>query len=362
MYQGQIKVMSAMWFSNDLSLSNVLSTNTSLASFNGIFSLPISNQLSFNQVNENFHKQICLDINRNEKKNYRKNNNNSFMIKSLLSTIVEGEEKKLKEDIKKLPLISTPFPYVSAPQTSIEYVNGGYGIKNPLLSHYNNPPDVDNTPAPTSSPGEFICRTCGKKFTLQRLLNRHVKCHSEVKRYLCTFCGKGFSDTFDLKRHTRTHTGVRPYKCHNCDKSFTQRCSLESHLRKVHGEIHNYAYKQRRSKVFVCEDCGFTSSNYDEYISHLRVTHPLSAALMKITNPITPSTSSFTSTPSPNSLSSPPIPMPLINTPSTDMSVFTTLLANTIPQKNVQFFEPTISPRLSSNGSAISCSPSFSSN
>lgn len=115
-------------------------------------------------------------------------------------------------------------------------------------------------------------------------------------------------------------------------------------------------------QVFVCEDCGFTSSNYDEYISHLRVTHPLSAALMKITNPITPSTSSFTSTPSPNSLSSPPIHMPLINTPTADMSVFTTLLANTIPQKNVNFFEPNISPRLSSNGSAISNSPSFSSN
>jgi uncharacterized Zn-finger protein len=39
------------------------------------------------------------------------------------------------------------------------------------------------------------------------LLNRHMKCHSDVKRYLCTFCGKGFNDTFDLKRHTRTHTG-----------------------------------------------------------------------------------------------------------------------------------------------------------
>ncbi|TFJ94896.1 short-chain dehydrogenase [Platysternon megacephalum] len=39
------------------------------------------------------------------------------------------------------------------------------------------------------------------------MLNRHVKCHSQVKRHLCTFCGKGFNDTFDLKRHVRTHTG-----------------------------------------------------------------------------------------------------------------------------------------------------------
>ncbi|KFP84099.1 Transcription factor Ovo-like 2, partial [Acanthisitta chloris] len=51
------------------------------------------------------------------------------------------------------------------------------------------------------------CELCGKGFRLQRMLNRHIKCHSQVKRHLCTFCGKGFNDTFDLKRHVRTHTG-----------------------------------------------------------------------------------------------------------------------------------------------------------
>lgn len=98
-------------------------------------------------------------------------------------------------------------------------------------------------------PNRFTCRVCTKNFSLQRLLNRHMKCHSDVKRYLCTFCGKGFNDTFDLKRHTRTHTGVRPYKCNLCEKSFTQRCSLESHCLKVHGVQHQYAYKERRTKV-----------------------------------------------------------------------------------------------------------------
>lgn len=98
-------------------------------------------------------------------------------------------------------------------------------------------------------PSRFTCRVCSKNFSLQRLLNRHMKCHSDVKRYLCTFCGKGFNDTFDLKRHTRTHTGVRPYKCNLCEKSFTQRCSLESHCLKVHGVQHQYAYKERRTKV-----------------------------------------------------------------------------------------------------------------
>ncbi len=61
----------------------------------------------------------------------------------------------------------------------------------------------------TNHGAEFVCGLCMKTFKLQRLLNRHLKNHSQLKRYLCTFCGKGFNDTFDLKRHTRTHTGLR---------------------------------------------------------------------------------------------------------------------------------------------------------
>lgn len=144
-------------------------------------------------------------------------------------------------------------------EVQLEFVNGGHGIKNPLAienAHGHRMRDDEgkskpSTPAPIADddPNKFVCRICTKSFNLQRLLNRHMKCHSDIKRYLCTFCGKGFNDTFDLKRHTRTHTGVRPYKCNLCEKSFTQRCSLESHCLKVHGVQHQYAYKERRTKV-----------------------------------------------------------------------------------------------------------------
>lgn len=156
------------------------------------------------------------------------------------------------------------------PEVQLEFVNGGHGIKNPLAventhSGHHRIRSIDcvddlkksgNISTDGSESGgcggdgsKFVCRICLKSFSLQRLLNRHMKCHSEIKRYLCTFCGKGFNDTFDLKRHTRTHTGVRPYKCNLCEKSFTQRCSLESHCLKVHSVQHQYAYKERRAKV-----------------------------------------------------------------------------------------------------------------
>uniref|UniRef100_A0A8D0C2F3 C2H2-type domain-containing protein n=1 Tax=Salvator merianae TaxID=96440 RepID=A0A8D0C2F3_SALMN len=121
---------------------------------------------------------------------------------------------------------------------------------------------------------EFRCLVCAKGFPLQRVLQRHLKCHSSFKKHLCRYCAKGFNDTFDLKRHLRTHTGIRPYRCPVCEKAFTQRCSLESHLKKIHGVEQHYAFRERRSKLFVCEECGFTCGGSDEYYGHLRQLHP----------------------------------------------------------------------------------------
>ncbi|KAJ6663718.1 hypothetical protein lerEdw1_009797 [Lerista edwardsae] len=144
------------------------------------------------------------------------------------------------------------------------------GLARPLRARFFPPPAC----GAQRPPAGFQCPACSKPFPLQRMLNRHLKCHSAVKRHVCRFCGKGFNDTFDLKRHLRTHTGIRPYRCRVCDKAFTQRCSLESHLRKIHGVQQHYAYRERRSKLFVCEDCGFTCSGSDEYYGHVRQLHP----------------------------------------------------------------------------------------
>lgn len=112
-------------------------------------------------------------------------------------------------------------------------------------------------------------------------MNRHMKNHSNIKRYLCTFCQKGFNDAFDLKRHTRTHTGVRPFQCQECDRKFTQRCSLESHLNKVHQVELSFRYKERRAKLYVCEDCGNTTEVPEDHLEHLKKFHPNSPALKR---------------------------------------------------------------------------------
>ncbi|XP_072314996.1 putative transcription factor Ovo-like 1a [Eucyclogobius newberryi] len=146
------------------------------------------------------------------------------------------------------------------------------------------PMETEITPPKSSTPGQtaaptLFCKICQKTFQFQRMLNRHIKCHNETKRHLCSHCGKGFNDTFDLKRHVRTHTGVRPYKCGLCEKAFTQRCSLESHMKKIHAVTLKYAYKERRNKLYVCEECGHTASAQDELLVHLHRLHPDSALL-----------------------------------------------------------------------------------
>ncbi|KAM3829536.1 putative transcription factor ovo-like protein 3 isoform 2-T2 [Vipera latastei] len=145
--------------------------------------------------------------------------------------------------------------------------DGGDARRLPQSPLYSHPPAAEKPPP--CNQADFQCSVCSKRFPLQRMLNRHRKSHSPVKKHPCSYCSKGFNDTFDLKRHLRTHTGIRPYRCCLCgDKGFTQRCSLESHLRKIHRLPQTYGYRERRAKLFVCEGCGFTCSTNDEYHRH----------------------------------------------------------------------------------------------
>merc|ERR1712117_432747 len=75
------------------------------------------------------------------------------------------------------------------PDAPVELINGGFGIKNPMATETPELLRAEKMPPlrPETDPSKLGCRICGKLFTLQRLLNRHLKCHSDIKRYLCTF-------------------------------------------------------------------------------------------------------------------------------------------------------------------------------
>lgn len=45
-------------------------------------------------------------------------------------------------------------------------------------------------------------------------------------------------------------------------------------MKKIHSITQKYAYKERRNKLYVCEECGHTSGTQDELLQHLHSLHP----------------------------------------------------------------------------------------
>lgn len=50
-------------------------------------------------------------------------------------------------------------------------------------------------------------------------------------------------------------------------------------MKKIHSVALKYAYKERRNKLYVCEECGHTAGAQDELQVHLHSLHPDSALL-----------------------------------------------------------------------------------
>lgn len=50
-------------------------------------------------------------------------------------------------------------------------------------------------------------------------------------------------------------------------------------MKKIHGVTQQYAYKERRNKLYVCEECGHTAPTQDALLNHLHNQHPDSVFL-----------------------------------------------------------------------------------
>ncbi|XP_041838542.1 zinc finger protein 480-like isoform X9 [Melanotaenia boesemani] len=76
--------------------------------------------------------------------------------------------------------------------------------------------------------------------------NYQLKQHKEPEPksyYICPACGKVFSQNEGLKRHLVIHSGKRPFKCFTCGKRFTQSGNLKTHMN-IHKEKHKILLSQ----------------------------------------------------------------------------------------------------------------------
>ena len=93
---------------------------------------------------------------------------------------------------------------------------------------------------------------------LRHHVNRiHLKIPIE-KTHICNICGKAFTLNIKLTRHiSGDHNGVRPFKCDVCGKTFTHKKHIDSH-KAVHLDVDKYK----------CKSCGRGFRNNGAFWNH----------------------------------------------------------------------------------------------
>ena len=94
------------------------------------------------------------------------------------------------------------------------------------------------------------CERCGKIFTSQRNLRKHIESVHEGKRnFSCGHCDKKYAQSKDLSSHiSRIHQNQQHNKCPHCDINFASKHILQKHIEVLHD----------KKKPFTCNNCDKT--------------------------------------------------------------------------------------------------------
>ena len=86
----------------------------------------------------------------------------------------------------------------------------------------------------------FECHVCQKKVTTKKILQRHLRIHTNSTLFPCPICSKSFGLKSSLDFHMKSHDKQKPFKCTICFITFTEKSTAIRHVKKQHSKTVNY--------------------------------------------------------------------------------------------------------------------------
>jgi uncharacterized Zn-finger protein len=113
----------------------------------------------------------------------------------------------------------------------------------------------------------LTCQVCGKEFSDNWRLNKHIVGHKDDRPYECNICTKTFKRNYELTAHKEG----KGYDCEACGKAVSSKRALELHKRKhldaydcdvctkgflAKHQLDNHKIVHSGKKQFKCDICG----------------------------------------------------------------------------------------------------------